>query len=117
MYFTDCHTADQCKERYRELAKQLHPDKTGGSDVAFKAMQAEYEARLAELIKKSRPNSIEYNKLVGNFLALLKIVKPEYYELVKIFGNSTKVNLVSQLIGELFPDKKEKVNEFLKILQ
>jgi hypothetical protein len=116
-YFENCHTAADCKARYRELAKQLHPDKQGGSNAAFAKMQAEYEARLAELIQGARPNSIEYQKLVLSLLDILKVVKPEYYELVKLFGNNPKVSIVSQLICELFPQKASKVNEILKILQ
>ena len=38
------------KSRYRELAKQLHPDTEGGSDEAFTELQAAYECALNFLI-------------------------------------------------------------------
>ncbi|MDR0872061.1 MAG: J domain-containing protein [Prevotellaceae bacterium] len=115
--FKTCTTADQCKTRYRELAKELHPDKQGGSSAAFQAMQAEYEARLAELIKGTRTNSIEYTRLVTALLEILKITKPEYYELVKLFGNHPTVQTVAQLITQIAPGKGNLVNNVLKILQ
>ena len=40
-YFDGCRTAEELKKRYREVAKQLHPD-NGGDPEQFKAMQAEF---------------------------------------------------------------------------
>lgn len=45
-YFKDCKTAEEIKNRFKELAKQLHPD-CGGDAEQFKAMKAEYD----EIIK------------------------------------------------------------------
>ena len=115
MYFDTCNTADECRAKYRELAKQLHPDK-GGTARAFQTMQSEYEQRLAELIKGTRANSIEYAKLVKALLELLKVTKPEYYELVKLYGNHPTVGIISQLITELFP-KTKNITEILKLIQ
>jgi len=116
--FHNCHTAEQCKFHYKELAKQLHPDKTGGDSALFQNMQAEYEARLQELMNKQpRRNTIEYQQLANAFLEILKITKPEYYELVKLFGNHEKVKAVNQLLTAFFPEKSKQVNNFLKLLQ
>lgn len=43
-YFTNCKTAEDVKQEYKRLAKELHPDCNPGKDTteAFKAMQAEY---------------------------------------------------------------------------
>ena len=41
-YFTGCTTKQELKKRYRELAKQLHPDH-GGSNDEFVAMKSEYD--------------------------------------------------------------------------
>lgn len=45
-YFIECHTSQEVKDRYRELAKKLHPD-TGGTDRAFQIMQEQYEHAIA----------------------------------------------------------------------
>lgn len=116
MYFSNCHTAEECKARYRELSKKLHPDK-GGSSSDFQQMQEEYEARLRELLGGSRPNSIEYGKLVKHLLDILKITKPDYYELVQLFGKNPTVTLVSQLIGELAPKHKPTIDGIINLLQ
>lgn len=116
MNFANCHTAADCKIRYKELAKELHPDK-GGRTVAFQKMQSEYEARLTELLQESKPNTIEYSILAQHLLEILKITKPEYYELVRIFGNNPTVSLVSQLIGEILPKHKNTVNGILGLLK
>lgn len=52
LYFPDCYTADELKDRYRKLAKQLHPD-MGGSKEEFQAMVAEYERVLP--VMESQP--------------------------------------------------------------
>lgn len=41
-FFNDCHTCEDVKRVYKEMAKKLHPD-CGGDAEAFKAMSAEYE--------------------------------------------------------------------------
>ena len=40
-YFAGCKTIEDVKQRYRELAKKLHPD-CGGNAEDFKRMSAEY---------------------------------------------------------------------------
>lgn len=45
MYFEDCATPEEVKEKYRILAKALHPDKCG-IERYFARLQSEYEERL-----------------------------------------------------------------------
>lgn len=116
MHFTNCHTAEECKGRYRDLAKQLHPDKQGGSNAAFVAMQAEYEQRLRELLN-NRPNPIEYNQLAQHLIEILKITQPHYYERVRQFGNSPYITLASHLIGSIAPKHKNVMNGILNLLK
>jgi hypothetical protein len=47
-YFRDITDLEQAKHRYRELAKQLHPDK-GGTPIGFQKMQEEYKVLLLRL--------------------------------------------------------------------
>lgn len=42
MYFTDCNTLEQIRARYKELAKQHHPD-LGGDTATMQAINAEYD--------------------------------------------------------------------------
>ena len=47
-YFEDITDLEQAKMRYREVAKQLHPDK-GGTGIEFQRMQEEYKTLLIRL--------------------------------------------------------------------
>lgn len=50
-YFQNITDLEQAKQRYRTLAKELHPDK-GGSVLRFQQMQEEYKTLLLELQRK-----------------------------------------------------------------
>lgn len=117
MYFTNCHTAADCKTRYRDLAKELHPDKQGGNSAAFQQMQEAYEARLRELQTKVPINSREATELTKAILEILRITKPEYYELIRRAAAVPTVNLLANALGNLFPEKKEMLNGFLNLLK
>jgi curved DNA-binding protein CbpA len=117
MYFENCHTAAECKARYRELAKQLHSDKPGGSDAAFQTMKQEYEARLCKLQRKAPINSHEATELTKAILELLRITKPEYYELVRRATAIPTLNMFAAVLGNLFPEKKGTLNGILSLLQ
>jgi len=51
-YFDHITDFTQAKQRYRQLVKEMHPDK-GGSQSDFQEMQQEYQALLLQLNKKS----------------------------------------------------------------
>ena len=79
-YFNNCNTADECKTRYKELAKKLHPD-IGGDTDEFQRMQAEYEQRLNELlntkVNSSKPLGLrEYAALAQALADLIKVKNP-----------------------------------------
>jgi hypothetical protein len=120
MYFNNCHTADQCKAQYRELAKRLHPDTQGGSAAAFQKMQQEYEGRLRELLAQQEAgygNPADFQNLIIALLEVVKITRPKEYELVKIFAKNEKVSAVTQLLNAFFPEKANTVNKILNLLQ
>ena len=50
-YFLDINDIEQAKQRYRNLAKQLHPD-MGGTAIEFQKMQDEYKELLLSLQQK-----------------------------------------------------------------
>ena len=119
MYFQNCHTADQCKARYKELAKQLHPDKTGGDSTAFQQMQTEYEAHLQELATQAKreQNKIEFQKIVNAILEVVKATKPEYYELLRGATQSPAVCAITTLLNGYFPKQVNQVNNILRMIQ
>lgn len=53
-YFEGITDLEQAKLRYRELAKQLHPDK-GGTAIEFQKMQEEYKTLLLRLQQNQNP--------------------------------------------------------------
>jgi len=42
-YFLTLTNLEDCKKKYKELAKQLHPDTQTGDEEKFKAMKTEYD--------------------------------------------------------------------------
>ena len=53
-YFEGITDLEQAKLRYREVAKQLHPDK-GGTALEFQKMQEEYKSLLLRLQQNQNP--------------------------------------------------------------
>lgn len=43
-YFSDCHSIEQIKTRYRELAQKFHPDHAGGDTETMIQINLQYEA-------------------------------------------------------------------------
>ena len=119
MYFQTCHTADQCKARYKELAKQLHPDKTSGDSTAFQEMQKQYEAHLQELAAqaKRKQNRVEFQKIANAILEIVKATKPEYYELLRAATQSPAVSAITTLLNGYFPKQVNQVNNILRMIQ
>jgi len=83
-YFDHISDLIQAKQRYRQLAKEMHPDK-GGMQSDFQEMQQEYQALLLQLNKKSSNidsnNTLEENDIkneLGKFAStLLKTQIPQ----------------------------------------
>jgi len=76
-YFQNITDFEQAKLRYRELAKQLHPDK-GGSGTEFQRMQEEYKNLLIQLQNGqnavSHPTSNQENDLLSELSKLAKVL-------------------------------------------
>jgi len=58
LYFKTCTTPQQCKELYRKLAKQHHPD-NGGDAEAMKAVNNQYKEALRVLREKFNDTTFE----------------------------------------------------------
>ncbi len=117
MHFVNCHTAADCKARYRELAKELHPDKQGGSTIAFQKMQAEYEKRLRELQEKAPANSNEAVELAKAIFEILRITKPHIYEITRALSAVPTAGVLTAMLGSIFPDKREVLTDIFGLLK
>jgi DnaJ-like protein len=95
MYFTDCHTTDEIKTRYRKLAMSLHPDK-GGDPAVFRELQSQYEAQLKQT--ERQPDLPEIFKKGGNYTYLrAKVVYAgrdnHYYKFDKVGGAHIQIDI------------------------
>ena len=116
MYFETCHTAEDCKKRYRQLAMELHPDKQGGSTVAFQKMRNEYEKRLNELMNFTE-SSVEKKKLAQLLLEFLKITQPNLYgQICNILQIPILKIGAKNGINKLFPNQTAMFDEFFNLL-
>ena len=75
-YFQNCKTAEELKKKYRDLAKQLHPD-AGGNEEEFKSMQAEFAAAWERLknihvSKDGEKYERETDETAAEFMALIE---------------------------------------------
>ena len=51
-FFDGVSTIDELKARYRDLAKQYHPDRQGGDTAIMQAVNAQYEALLDRFLRQ-----------------------------------------------------------------
>jgi hypothetical protein len=85
-YFEGITDLEQAKQRYREWAKQLHPDK-GGTAIEFQKMQEEYKSLLIGLQlnqkgvtqKQTSPESELLSELGKLATVLIKRQVPQEY--------------------------------------
>lgn len=69
-YFQNITDLEQAKQRYRTLAKELHPDK-GGSALRFQQMQEEYKTLLLKLQRKQVAPTGQNNPQQSDIMAEL----------------------------------------------
>lgn len=101
MYFDEIEDTELLNNRYRELCKQLHPDRGGNAD-AFRLMRDEYEQRKTELAQMA---DMETNT-DGLTMFLKAAVSKGVETIYKAHPDKVKkVNdLLSQNIGQLLGD-------------
>ena len=62
-YFQDCTTIDQVKARYKELAKQHHPDR-GGDTATMQAINAAYSIAVIQIARGENRTESEINDIL-----------------------------------------------------
>lgn len=109
-YFQNITDLEQAKQRYRTLAKQLHPDK-GGSVLRFQQMQEEYKTLLLELQRKqvapTGQNTPQQSDIMAELGKLAKVLiqkqVPQRYlqEKIKKSQSPIEKGLFSKLVDFL----------------
>lgn len=61
--FKDCKTIQEVKAKYRQLAKELHPDKNGSTEL-MQNLNAEYAFVIAKLAKGENISDEEVNHII-----------------------------------------------------
>lgn len=117
-YFEECRTAEELKEEYRRLCKELHPDRGGNKDE-FQEMHKCYELRLEALVADSKyaHNSEELKKLRDLLLHFLYIYKPGIYMRIMAAKQMPEVQILAprilQAIKEVLPQNMRKYVDLL----
>ena len=62
-YFKDCKTIQEVKTKYRQLAKELHPDKNGSTEL-MQNLNTEYAFVIAKLAKGESITEEEVNRII-----------------------------------------------------
>ena len=91
-YFSNCETEEEITARYKELVKELHPDK-GGAVEDFQDMQEEYEQALADARYQSPFLSDEYINLAKSVAGVFRARKPHTYEKVAKVASAAPIFL------------------------
>ncbi len=109
-YFQNITDLEQAKQRYRTLAKELHPDK-GGSVIRFQQMQEEYKNMLLELQRKqvapTGQNTPQQSDIMAELGKLAKVLiqkqVPQRYlqEKIKKSQSPIEKGLFSKLVDFL----------------
>ena len=85
-----------------------------------KAQKAEVKAQKKEERKVKKAERKEKRKARWQkfkaLLEILRVTKPEYYEMLRMATTSTAVNTLATAFGNLFPTKKETLTKFLNLL-
>jgi len=94
-YFNGCQTLDDIKHRYRDLAKEHHPD-LGGDEETFKNIQNEYEYVLKDFMDSSYQSWAEDNSEKANADYHRK---PDFHTFGEILAQILEMNIRVEVIG------------------
>lgn len=114
-YFNDCKTIDEIRARYKQLAKQHHPD-CGGDTVTMQAINVEYAYACAHAIKGENLSteeiaermrlSEEYRQVLEHIIHLPNIIIELVGNWIWVTGNTFPVKSKLREAGLLFASKK-----------
>lgn len=114
-YFNECTTLDEVKARYKQLAKQYHPDH-GGDTAIMQAINTEYAYACAKILKGQNLSteettecirlSEEYRAVIESIINLPNIVIELVGNWIWVTGNTYPVKKQLKQAGLFFASKK-----------
>ena len=109
-YFNGITDLEQAKQRYRTLAKQLHPDK-GGTAIEFQKLKKEYETLLLRLQQKQHivmnPLQTPESELLSELSKLTKVLIEKQvpqkflHQKIKTTDSALKKGLITDIVNFL----------------
>lgn len=95
-YFANVQTLADAKKLWRKLSLELHPDKNGGNDAAFKEMERQYDNFCRKLEHAARLEQLEKSAYIlnDNDIAAIKTAKKNINADNKIFRRELSTNLM-----------------------
>lgn len=102
-YFNECTTIDEVKARYKQLAKQYHPD-CGGDTATMQAINVEYSVACAKVLKGgnlSDEDTEEQVRFSEEYRAVIEKISPLTGILIELVGNWIWVT------GNTYPFRKQ----------
>ena len=111
-YFSDCHTLEEVKRRYKELAMQHHPDR-GGDTATMQDINKEYENVIknpffsfSEQTEQEQQEFIKYPEIINQIIGLEGIIIELIGNWIWISGNTYPHRSQLKQIGFYFAPKK-----------
>lgn len=102
-YFYGCETVEDCKQRYKELSKTLHPD-MGGKAEEFNEMFDQYQEAIADITAESPFLTDEFVNLCKAGIAMVKKTKPSVGKNIEVLSG------IAPFLAEYLPDGQQKRN-------
>lgn len=88
-YFSDCSTIEEVKSLYKQLAKVLHPD-CGGSTELMQELNSEYDKVCAFILKESAFTNEQVNeemKVSGEYRKVIEFIIQLEGIVIELIGN------------------------------
>ncbi len=114
-FFNDCNTIEEVKARYKQLAKEHHPD-CGGDTATMQAVNTEYAFACAKILKGENLSaedtdeqirlSEEYRQVIEQIINLAGIIIELVGNWVWVTGNTYPVRKQLKGAGLFFASKK-----------